>query len=42
VQLAKLKTLPMTELLEQRYQKYRKLGVYEESQLSVVKPLAGV
>jgi len=41
-QLARLKKLPMKELLEERYQKYRKLRVYEESQLSVVKPMAGV
>ncbi len=41
-QLARLKTLPMPELLDQRYQKYRKLGVYEEIQQSVVKAVAAV
>jgi acetyl-CoA carboxylase carboxyl transferase subunit alpha len=39
-QLARLKKLPMPELLDQRYQKYRKLGVYEETQQAVVKAVA--
>jgi len=39
-QLARLKKLPMQELLDQRYQKYRRLGVYEETQQAVVKAVA--
>jgi len=35
--LARLDALPMKQLLEQRYQKYRRLGVYEETQTAVVK-----
>jgi acetyl-CoA carboxylase carboxyl transferase subunit alpha len=41
-QLARLKALPLKELLDQRYQKYRRLGVYEETQQAVTKAVAVV
>jgi acetyl-CoA carboxylase carboxyl transferase subunit alpha len=39
--LRDLRTIPLEELLEQRYQKFRRMGVFEETTPSSISPLPG-